>query len=66
VRNPIDQAYAPAEARRILATAGVPLHSQARKLAWFRSSQAWLQHLPTMKKREKQPIFDAKGGFGDP
>ena len=32
---------------------------------WFRSSQAWLQRLPTMKKREQQPVFDAKGGFGD-
>jgi hypothetical protein len=32
---------------------------------WFRSSQVWLQDLPTMKKREEQPIFDAKGGFGD-
>lgn len=32
---------------------------------WFRSSQAWLKNLPTMKKREKQPAFDAKGGFGD-
>jgi hypothetical protein len=33
---------------------------------WFRSSQAWLQSLPTIKKRETQPTFDAKGGFGDP
>jgi len=33
---------------------------------WFRSSQAWLQQMPTLKKREKQPVFDAKGGFGDP
>jgi hypothetical protein len=32
---------------------------------WFRSSQAWLSHLPAMKKRETQPVFDAKGGFGD-
>jgi len=31
---------------------------------WFRSSQAWLQRLPTISKREKQPVFDAKGGFG--
>jgi hypothetical protein len=33
---------------------------------WFRSSQAWLQSLPTMAKRQTQPVFDAKGGFGDP
>jgi hypothetical protein len=33
---------------------------------WFRSSQAWLQDLPTMRKREKQPAFDSKGAFGDP
>jgi hypothetical protein len=32
---------------------------------WFRSAQAWLQHLSTIEKREKQPVFDAKGGFGD-
>jgi hypothetical protein len=32
---------------------------------WFRSSQAWLHRLPTMQRREKQPAFDAKGGFGD-
>jgi hypothetical protein len=32
---------------------------------WFRSSQPWLQRLPSMKKQEKQPVFDAKGGFGD-
>ena len=31
---------------------------------WFRSSQAWLQRLSMMKKTEKQPVFDAKGGFG--
>ena len=31
---------------------------------WSRSAQAWLQHLPTTKKREKQPVFDPKGGFG--
>lgn len=31
---------------------------------WFRSSQAWLKDLPTMRKRETQPDFDAKGGFG--
>ena len=30
---------------------------------WSRSAQAWLQHLPTTKKREKQPIFDSKGSF---
>jgi hypothetical protein len=32
---------------------------------WFRSSQAWLAGLPSTKKREKQPVFDAKGTFGD-
>jgi hypothetical protein len=32
---------------------------------WCRSSQAWLQQLQTVKKRETQPVFDAKGGFGD-
>ena len=32
---------------------------------WSRSSLAWLERLPTMKKREKQPVFDPKGGFGD-
>jgi hypothetical protein len=32
---------------------------------WFRSSHAWLQHLPTIKKRERQPVFDANGDFGN-
>ena len=32
---------------------------------WFRSSQAWLRDLPALQKREKQPVFDAKGAFGD-
>jgi hypothetical protein len=32
---------------------------------WCRSSQAWLQKLPTINQREKQPVFDAKGGFGN-
>lgn len=32
---------------------------------WSRSSQAWLQCLPAMKKTKKQPIFDARGGFGN-
>ena len=31
---------------------------------WFRSAQPWLGELPDIKKREKQPVFDAKGGFG--
>ena len=31
---------------------------------WFRSSQAWLADLHATKKREKQPVFDAKGSFG--
>jgi hypothetical protein len=32
---------------------------------WFRSSRAWLAQLATINKRETQPVFDAKGGFGD-
>ncbi|MFO1189628.1 MAG: GFA family protein [Alphaproteobacteria bacterium] len=32
---------------------------------WFRSSQPWLRDMPAMKKQDKQPIFDAKGSFGD-
>ena len=32
---------------------------------WFRSAQRWIQDLPTMTKRETQPVFDAKGSFGD-
>jgi hypothetical protein len=32
---------------------------------WFRSSQAWLRDLPAVQRREKQPVFDAKGTFGD-
>ena len=32
---------------------------------WARSSQRWLQSLPAIKKREKQPTFDARGGFGN-
>jgi hypothetical protein len=31
---------------------------------WFRSAQPWLQDLQTIRKREKQPVFDAKGNFG--
>lgn len=31
---------------------------------WFRSSQAWLADLPATSRREKQPVFDAKGSFG--
>jgi hypothetical protein len=30
---------------------------------WFRSAQPWLQDLPTIRKREKQPAFDEKGRF---
>jgi hypothetical protein len=26
---------------------------------WFRSSQAWLPGLPTLKKQEKQPLYDS-------
>jgi hypothetical protein len=32
---------------------------------WFRSAQAWLSQLPMIGKRETQPVFDAKGSFGD-
>ena len=35
------------------------------KQYWFRSSQAWLQDLPTIEKIDKQPPFDATGAFGD-
>ena len=31
---------------------------------WFRSAQAWLSALPTIKTRETQPVFDPRGGFG--
>ena len=31
---------------------------------WFRSAQAWLSTLPTIKRRETQPVFDPRGGFG--
>jgi hypothetical protein len=31
---------------------------------WFRSAQAWLSALPTIKRRETQPVFDSRGGFG--
>jgi hypothetical protein len=30
---------------------------------WSRSAQRWLENLPRIKKTEKQPIFDPKGGF---
>jgi hypothetical protein len=31
---------------------------------WFRSARAWLGDLPGLRKRETQPVFDRKGGFG--
>jgi hypothetical protein len=31
---------------------------------WSRSAQSWLRDLPAIKKREKQPVLDPKGGFG--
>ena len=31
---------------------------------WFRSAQGWLGDLLRIAKREKQPVFDPKGGFG--
>lgn len=30
---------------------------------WSRSAQRMLRNLAAMKKREKQPVCDAKGGF---
>ena len=35
-----------------------------REQYWFRSSQVWLKDLPAIAKRDKQPVFNAKGGFG--
>jgi hypothetical protein len=32
---------------------------------WFRSAQAWLQHVPAIKRRDMQPHFDATGGIHD-
>jgi hypothetical protein len=29
---------------------------------WSRSAQTWLSDLEKMKRRETQPVFDAKGG----
>ena len=31
---------------------------------WFRSAQVWLNALPTLQRRETQPVFDQNGGFG--
>ena len=31
---------------------------------WSRSALAWLHDLPAIHKRETQPVFDPKGGFG--
>jgi len=31
---------------------------------WFRSAQTWLGDLEKIKRRETQPVFDAKGGVG--
>jgi hypothetical protein len=31
---------------------------------WFRSALTWLRDLPGVAKRDKQPVFDPKGGFG--
>lgn len=30
---------------------------------WFRSALAWLRDLPSMARRETQPVFDPRGGF---
>ena len=44
------------------------LHQRDQMVAtdqyWFRSAQAWLSALPTIKRRETQPVFDPRGGFG--
>jgi hypothetical protein len=32
---------------------------------WFRSSQTWLKELHAVLRRDKQPVFDAKGSFGN-
>lgn len=32
---------------------------------WCRSAQAWLANLPTIPRRETQPVFDAAGGFAN-
>jgi hypothetical protein len=32
---------------------------------WFRSSQTWLKELHAVHRRDKQPVFDAKGSFGN-
>jgi hypothetical protein len=31
---------------------------------WFRSAQSWLSALPTVQRRETQPVLDPQGGFG--
>src|SRR5215469_5994018 len=33
---------------------------------WHRSSQKWLQDLVSIKRNEKQPVFNSKGGFRAP
>ena len=32
---------------------------------WVHSLRPWLQHLARMKKRQKQPSFDPKGGWAE-
>lgn len=32
---------------------------------WFRSSQAWLPNLPTIKKQDKQPLVNERGARRD-
>jgi hypothetical protein len=31
---------------------------------WFRSARAWLSTMPTIQRKETQPTFDPRGGFG--
>ena len=36
-----------------------------REQWWFRSSQAWLATLSTIRKQDQQPVFDETGGRRD-
>lgn len=64
---PIYSAPAAGEGTKVFALRVGTIHQRDQLIPsdqyWFRSSQAWLQHLPTIGKREKQPDFDAKGRF---
>jgi len=30
---------------------------------WFRSAQGWIENVPAIRRRDKQPAFDPQGGF---